>query len=80
MSKQDRDKLLQIADRVIDPTIKITERVSITPNLPGSSAEWNDPLKTATDKVSLAFKPDKNTSVKLGRSGKSVNLTLTKKF
>lgn len=80
MKKSEQDKLLTAIVRAVDPTIKLTEHVSITPNLPNTVDKWKDPLQSLGERVTVTVKPDKTTSIKIAATERSVNLTLTKKF
>lgn len=80
MNREDSDRLAQALDRCINPTIKLSEKISVTPNFPGSASEWSKPVDALGRDVKLLVKPSKNTTLALSRKGDRTQLTLTKKF
>lgn len=80
MNEQDQDKLLKVIDRSLDPTFKLSDKLTVQPNLPGSQAEWAKPVDTLTHQVTAVLKLPKNTSLSLAKKGDGVELKLTKKF
>lgn len=80
MNREDADKLAKAIDRAVSPTIKLSDTVSIQPNVPGSVDEWSRPLDALGREVKILIKPSKNTTIALSQKGDRTQLTLTKKF
>lgn len=80
MKREDKDALLSALDRALTQSLKLGDKVTVTPNLPLSRQELKDPLKAMADKVAVEVKLDARTKVKFERMGSGAGIKFTKKF
>lgn len=80
MKEEEQDQLLRAIERATSPTLKLTEHITLVPQLPTTVEALRDPLTQVGGELKFTAPLGKSTTLALDVQESNVHLTLRKKF